>query len=271
MKLKEKKLILEKKINFYHDYDANILNPISRDESRKKIGLSANKINGIDLWTSYEISWLRPNGIPDNGILYTSYPSSSPFFIESKSFKFYLNSLHNIKSTKKDLINLIKKDLEDCLQTKVKINMLSKPIEYDLYKGYVDIDNKKIKDVGRKVDSSLLSLSINSPIRDYKIKCSLFRSLCPVTSQPDWATILINYKGSLIKTDSILSYLISYRNHPGFHEECVELIYKDILDTCKPINLSVEARFLRRGGIEINPFRTSEKNISYFPLRDIRQ
>jgi 7-cyano-7-deazaguanine reductase len=148
---------------------------------------------------------------------------------------------------------------------------LNKPHPIDQRNLYTNLDHIPHSGVLDKVDKSLLSLSPKKELNIYKLSCSLFRSLCPVTNQPDWATILIQYKGRYIDESSILSYLLSYRFHKGFHEECTELIYTHIMLQCNPDELSIEAQFLRRGGIDINPFRTSLKEFSYFPYRDLRQ
>ena len=229
--------------------------------------MKESKLYGLDSWTAYELSWLKAGNIPQNAILYVSYDSNSPNFIESKSFKLYLNSLNNkCFREKEDLISLIKKDLEDCVLSKVKIEISDKP--------------KKFNEGGKLIDDTKTEINIHkkneiqwvNPIEVKEIlACSTFRSLCPVTSQPDWATITITYLGQAVKRDVLLSYLISFRDIQAFHEECVEKIFFDLQRNCTPKELTVQANFLRRGGIELNPVRSNKKNFDADVLRDVRQ
>ena len=267
--MSNKKLPLGVQVSYPKTYDPNLLVSINREESRKrsKVILKESKLYGLDSWTAYELSWLKAGNIPQNAILYVSYDSNSPNFIESKSFKLYLNSLNNkCFREKEDLISLIKKDLEDCVLSKVKIEISDKP--------------KKFNEGGKLIDDTKTEINIHkkneiqwvNPIEVKEIlACSTFRSLCPVTSQPDWATITITYLGQAIKRDVLLSYLISFRDIQAFHEECVEKIFFDLQRNCTPKELTVQANFLRRGGIELNPVRSNKKNFDADVLRDVRQ
>ena len=262
---------LGKKTSFPNEYDPQTLTPIDRTASRISTEIYKNKFYGLDRWTCYELSWLGVNGNPKNGVLSIEYSSESPFFIESKSLKLYLNSYHNFIATNNIVIQTITNDLRSCLKSNVSVTLMNKPHPIDQRNLYTSLDHIPHIGVLDNVDKSLLLLSPKKEFNIYKLSCSLFRSLCPVTNQPDWATILIQYKGRYIDESSILSYLLSYRSHKGFHEECADLIYTHIMLQCNPDELSIEAKFLRRGGIDINPFRTSLKEFSYFPYRDLRQ
>ena len=264
-----KDIFLGKEIGIPKEYDPSVLTPLSRLDSRIKAGLDefSSSLHGRDYWTSYETSWLNNNGVPQNCILNISYNCDSKFFIESKSLKLYLYSLNNEKFESTDFVKkLICSDLERILKTDVEVELAKSPRIIE--ENYFLLDNIEIA----KIDSHPNSLVIE-PGEDEvseKLSCSLFRSLCPVTSQPDWATIYISYSGTAIKHPSLLQYLLSYRNHQGFHEECVERIFIDINKRCRLTELSVRANFLRRGGIEINPVRTTE-GIKIHISREIRQ
>ena len=251
-----KDTLLGKKNSIPLDYDPNILRPLSRLESRIKSGLDeySNFLHGEDYWTSYETSWLDIKGIPKNSILNLAYSSDSKFFVESKSLKLYLYSLNNKRfNSTNDVKDIIRNDLEKILKTNVDIDLADSPRPIE--DNYFSLDNLDID----KIDSYPISLAIEPGERNITedLSCSLFRSLCPETSQPDWATIYISYSGLEIKHNGLLQYLLSYRNHQGFHEECVEKIFLDINKRCRLNELSVRANFLRRGGIEINPVRTT--------------
>jgi 7-cyano-7-deazaguanine reductase len=238
------------------EYDSSLLIPLSRLDSRVKSGLQefSSTMHGKDYWTSYEASWLNSRGIPQNRILNITYNSDSKYFVESKSLKLYLYSLNNKKfNTIDEVSSLIQSDLEQTLKTEVEVDLVSSPRSIE--DNHLSLDSLAIE----KIDSYPNSLVIEPEEKEASedLSCSLFRSLCPVTAQPDWATIYISYSGIAINHLGLLRYLLSYRNHQGFHEECVERIFVDINKRCRLDKLSVRANFLRRGGIEINPVRTS--------------
>ena len=250
-------------------YDPSILSPMSRLDSRIKNGLNEfPDFHGRDFWTSYETSWLNNEGIPQNKILNISYDCNSKFFVESKSLKLYLYSLNNKKFKSIDSLRvLIKDDLDNALNTDVNVDL--SPVPRSISDNSVSIDEEYLKKIDSYPNSQVIEPGEKEDIRE-NLSCSLFRSLCPVTSQPDWATIYISYSGNSIQHDGLLRYLLSYRNHQGFHEECVERIFTDLLKRSRFKELSVRANFLRRGGIEINPIRTTP-NYDIHITRDIRQ
>jgi 7-cyano-7-deazaguanine reductase len=251
-------------------YDPSVLIPLSRLDSRTKSGLQeyTKYFYGRDYWTSYETSWLNGNGIPRNKILNVSYSCESKFFIESKSFKLYLYSLNNKKfDSTKEVVSLIKNDLETALKSEVEVELINQPREIE--KNWTSLDSLEIDNIDSHPNSLVLEPNNQDEVSE-EVSCSLFRSLCPVTAQPDWATVYISYKGNGIEKKSLLRYLISYRNHQGFHEECVERIFLDITKRIRIKELSVRANFLRRGGIEINPVRTTP-GLAINIFREIRQ
>ncbi|MDP6181435.1 MAG: NADPH-dependent 7-cyano-7-deazaguanine reductase QueF [SAR86 cluster bacterium] len=255
--------------NYPTGYDPSILVGLNRADSRQKLRLDSNnyEIFGIDSWTCYELSWLNENGIPRNSILYFSYSCHSKFFVESKSLKLYLYSLNNKKFfSNEELIQTIKGDLEAALKTAISLEVSTEPREIISNQNCIDSLNIEAPSAQ---PNSLVLLSNDKDV-DEDVSCGLFRSLCPVTAQPDWATVYIAYKGKQIKHESLLSYLLSYRNHQGFHEECVERIFQDLNERCELESLLVRANYLRRGGIEINPVRTTQENFEQI-LREQRQ
>ena len=255
--------------NYPTGYDPSILVGLNRADSRQKLRLDSNnyEIFGIDSWTCYELSWLNENGIPRNSILYFSYSCHSKFFVESKSLKLYLYSLNNKKFfSNEELIQTIKGDLEAALKTAISLEVSTEPREIISNQNCIDSLNIEAPSAQ---PNSLVLLSNDKDV-DEDVSCGLFRSLCPITAQPDWATVYIAYKGKQIKHESLLSYLLSYRNHQGFHEECVERIFQDLNERCELESLLVRANYLRRGGIEINPVRTTQENFEQI-LREQRQ
>lgn len=240
-------------------YNADLLFPILRKNTRKAY-LSDTKIlpfYGFDRWTAYEFSWLNPNGCPAVKIVEFDFPADSPAIIESKSFKLYLNSFNQSIFTE----DQIKKTLVDDLSVRVggDVTVRLYPVGHypihDLH-NFKTIDDISIPCQEYEVNANLLKSTGNNVQKTY-LKTDLFRSLCLVTAQPDWASVYIAYEGEEICTTSLLQYLVSYRKHQGFHEQCVELIYTDLKAHFDLTFLMVTARFLRRGGLDINPYRAS--------------
>ena len=252
------------------EYDPSILTPLNRYDSRRKSGLvdASRDFEGRDYWTSYETSWLNSKGVPENKILNLSYSCNSKFFVESKSLKLYLYSLNNKKFNSIDEARkLLEKDLQNVLKTDVEIELNDEP--RDIKDDSVSIDKTPVDSMDSHPNALVLEPG-DIDMLEESLSCSLFRSLCPVTAQPDWATIYIYYKGNSIQHSGLLRYLLSFRNHQGFHEECVERIFVDILKRCRLDELCVRANFLRRGGIEINPLR-STPGVKFSISREIRQ
>jgi len=248
---------------------------------------------GFDLWNAYELSWLNAKGLPKVALLRLKVPCTSPNIIESKSFKLYLNSFNQTRfETVHHVFNLLRKDLALALGAEIELELVgSDQFANETIAEFVGVDLDKL-DVEidcYQPDASLLKLqgdtsktavaseqadikaalnasdapdtSAQPKIEPTSISESVFsrllKSNCPVTDQPDWACIQIQYTGPAIDHASLLRYIVSYRMHNGFHEHCVEKIFVDILKQCSPTSLSVYARYTRRGGLDINPWRAT--------------
>lgn len=238
-------------------YDAKLLFPIARSEARDALNIKLPlAFSGFDSWTAYELSWLNAKGKPVAAIGYINFNCLSPFLVESKSLKLYLNSLnmHRFDSFSQAEA-VVARDLSGVSGATVNVRFL--PLDtsdHAIQRWSVpSLDGYDIGEPDFRVDSSMLD--IGSARIGARWQTHLFRSLCPVTSQPDWASIRIEYFGNEIDPSSLLKYLVGYRNHQGFHEQCVERIFYDINGAAQCSSLLVEARFTRRGGLDINPIR----------------
>ena len=260
-------LQLGKKTKYKDNYDASLLFSISRGEKRKEIGIKPSSLpfTGYDLWNCYEITWLNRDGRPEIALAELIVPCDSPYLIESKSLKLYLSSFSNTKfASKQEVKTIIQEDLRAKLCcSKIKI-LLSHPkdLQLQLTKSFYDaksLDSLKIKCETYLPNSTFLFTE--GGFTKESLCSDLFKSNCPVTNQPDYASILIRYEGKKINHSGLLKYIISYRNQIEFHEQCVERIFVDIKETCSPKKLTVYARYTRRGGIDINPLRTNDKSL----------
>ena len=245
-------------------YSPEILFPIPRSENRQTLGLAdSTKLPffGVDIWNAYEISWLGMTGKPEVAIAQIQTPAESPFIFESKSLKLYLNSLnHSRFASIEEVQSIIAEDLSKAAGAKVSVK-LSGPELWPKLK-FKEFEGKLLDRLNLEIDpnlgpdkSWLSAKEDESPVEETLIS-NLLRSNCPVTGQPDWASVQIHYVGPEINEEGLLRYLIAFRQHQEFHEHCVEKIFCDIKAMCKPSKLSVYARYTRRGGIDINPFRT---------------
>ncbi|QCI21021.1 NADPH-dependent 7-cyano-7-deazaguanine reductase QueF [Buchnera aphidicola (Hyperomyzus lactucae)] len=254
----------------------SLLKSIPRKKNRKKIKI--NDINlpfiGQDIWTLYELSWLNKNGLPQIAVARIAINITSINIIESKSFKIYINSFNKIKfNNVKDFIKILKFDLSMCVDGQVSINLFDldqiKNEKIAKFQGFC-IDNQNIKVTCYEYNPLLLENYLKKDVVEESLYSNLFKSNCPITQQPDWASIQIVYTGQAIDHVALLKYLISFRNYNEFHEECIERIFNDIETICKPKKLSIYARYTRRGGIDINPWRS---NAIYLPclIRMARQ
>ncbi|UAN65794.1 NADPH-dependent 7-cyano-7-deazaguanine reductase QueF [Serratia sp. JSRIV006] len=249
---------LGQKSKYIDLYDCSLLDPIPRDLGRNEIGLDGQKLNfdGFDLWTAFELSWLNQKGKPLVAIAEIKVPCESPFLIESKSFKLYLNSFNQTKvSSVDELQKKIESDLG--LVTKssvcVKITTGSNKINEPVGDCIDDID---IDFVDYSFTPSILENATREENAKETIYSRLLKSNCLVTNQPDWGTVFIKYEGNAIDREKLLRYIVSFRKHNEFHEQCVERIFTDIKKYCNPEKLTVFARYTRRGGLDINPFRS---------------
>ncbi len=245
-----------------NQYSPEILFPISRSINRQLLGIQENALPffGIDIWNAYELSWLNSKGKPQIAIASFMVPANSPNIIESKSWKLYLNSLNNHSFASADeLTSILKRDLSKAAGASVNVQLHSPNHQSNL--GMQELEGELLDRLDIEInpnqlpDASLLSVDSSLGMVEQCLVSHLLRSNCPVTGQPDWASIQIKYAGPSINEEGLLRYLISLREHQEFHEHCVEKIFMDIKEKCRPSKLSVYARYTRRGGIDINPFR----------------
>ena len=263
------------KASAYADhYDATLLFPIARASKREEIGLHANAPSpffGADMWTAFELSWLNLRGKPQVALAHFTIPCESPNIIESKSFKLYLNSFNNSQfPDAQAVLALLQADVNEAVwrgttvQSSVGVRLIG-PDMFDREPVYeldgLNLDRLDIEchrytpapDLLKTVDDEG---SPQGPVSEVLVS-HLLKSNCLVTGQPDWGSVQISYTGAAIDQEGLLQYLVSFRNHNEFHEQCVERIFMDIWTRCKPLKLTVYARYTRRGGLDINPFRTS--------------
>ena len=245
-----------------NQYSPDILFPISRSINRQLLGIQDHALPffGVDIWNAYELSWLNNKGKPQIAIACFMVPANSPNIIESKSWKLYLNSLNNHPfASSEELISTLKNDLSEAAGVSVNVQLHSP--EHQSNRGMQELEGQLLDRLDIEVnpsqapDASLLSVDSSLGMVEQCVVSHLLRSNCPVTGQPDWASVQIKYAGLSINEEGLLRYLISLREHQEFHEHCVEKIFMDIKEQCRPSKLSVYARYTRRGGIDINPFR----------------
>ncbi|MEX0738453.1 MAG: NADPH-dependent 7-cyano-7-deazaguanine reductase QueF [Pseudohongiella sp.] len=258
-------------------YDPDLLFPVSRAENRSKILNAPDQLpfGGFDHWRAYELSWLSPTGQPVAALADILVPCDSPFLIESKSMKLYFNSL-NMKMFKntESVRARIALDLGEVAGAAVQVSLYACD-DALMHTSHVPdgclLDDLTVNASVYHPDPALLQCQPDTEVSE-TLYSHLFRSNCPITAQPDWGSIRIQYQGSAIDHHSLLLYLISYRQHEGFHEHCVEQIFQDLSAACRPRELQVSINFLRRGGLEINPLRSSNKSVALQPLpRLLRQ
>lgn len=270
---------LGKSTQYPDQYDPSLLFPIPRVENRAKIGIQAGQalpFVGVDIWNAFELSWLNQKGKPQIALAEFQIPADSPNMIESKSFKLYLNSLNNARfEDESEVKERLIKDLSAIAGSKITTRI--NPAEASSKKGMQEMGGVLIDRLDIEIDPSLPAdsglLGVNEsfgPIEQCLVS-HLLKSNCPVTGQPDWASIQIRYQGRPILEEGLLRYLIGFRNLGEFHEHCVETIFTDIKRQCKPEKLSVYARYTRRGGLDINPFRTDHNSPWPDNIRHSRQ
>lgn len=265
---------LGKNQGYSSEYNPKLLYPIPRAQARIELGITKTlPFHGVDVWTAYELSWLNMNGKPVVAIATIEMPCDSEFIIESKSLKLYLNSFNQTKfETQQHIIQVITKDLSAIAAANVTVTLQEAsvwPTVNNDVTQYQCIDGLDIKIDQYQPNAHLLNTNTSNATTEQLVS-HLLKSNCPVTGQPDWASLYINYYGPKIDHIGLLSYLISFRKHQGFHEACVEQIFTDIMRECKPEQLTIAARYLRRGGLDINPLRSTQLNYKIAP-RTARQ
>ena len=247
-------------------YDPALLTPIPRLSNREKLGISDDlPFLGEDLWNGYELSWLNPKGKPVAAIGVFRIPANSPNIIESKSFKLYLNSFNQASyASLEDVQAVMARDLSAAVNAEVSVQILSAAQWVDGsndWEAAECLDGLDVTCTAYTPDTDLLKLASDASGSAELVSealCShLLKSNCPVTGQPDWATVYIRYEGKPIDHAGLLQYIVSMRGHQDFHEHCVESIYMAIMARCQPEKLAVYARYTRRGGLDINPLRSN--------------
>jgi 7-cyano-7-deazaguanine reductase len=246
---------LGKKTPYTDTFSPELLFPIERAQSRIQIGVRTPlPFEGVDRWTCYELSWLDVHGIPRLGIATIEYSASSEAIIESKSLKLFLGSMNFTRySAVEEVEQVIASHLQQRLGTdSVHVSILL-PNQWN-HCAFQTLPGESVDDVPYTAAASA-RLRASDEVVQETLCSNLLRSLCPVTAQPDWGTIVIRYKGAKLDRSALLGYLIAHRSYQGFHEECCERVFLDLLEVCQPAELWVGCFYTRRGGIDINPER----------------
>ncbi len=274
--------LLGKPAPYVDQYDASQLFPLSRAPKREELGLgTAVPFFGADLWSAFELSWLTPRGKPQVAIAHVTVPCETPNMVESKSFKLYLNSFTNTRFASSDEVReRIRGDISEAVwrgapsQSMVGVKLLL-PEQFDKEPVHkldgLSLDRLDIECSDYQPRPDLLTAAFGERPVQETLSSNLLKSNCLVTGQPDWGSVQIRYAGPQIEQGGLLRYLVSFRNHNEFHEQCVERIFMDVWRQCKPVKLTVYARYTRRGGLDINPFRTSHPGALPPNVRTARQ
>ncbi len=244
------------------EYDPSLLFPIARQQKREELGLSGTlPFFGTDIWNAYELSWLNMRGKPQIAIASLMVPADSPNIIESKSFKLYLNSFNQTRLAGTDaLLELLRADLSAGVGAPVQLALTTPDAFSKLKMSELEgllLDRLDIEVDQYTPDAALLKANHDEAPVEETLVSHLLKSNCLVTGQPDWGSVQIHYVGAQMDQEGLLKYLIGFRNHNEFHEQCVERIFMDVLRQCRPQKLAVYARYTRRGGLDINPWRSN--------------
>lgn len=261
---------LGKKSDYRDTYTPSLLCPIPRWDAREQLDWDSPDMpfRGVDLWNCHELTWLDPKGKPLTAVAEVEVPSNTKNIVESKSLKLYLNSFSQSSfRSRQEVQSTIENDLAGCVGGPVMVTLhdvSGAGEQFGDLPGEL-IDNLDVECSVYQLDAGLLAVDDALPVKG-AVHSHLLRSNCPVTGQPDFASVFIRWTGAAINPRSLLQYIVSYRRHKGFHEQVVEQMFVDILRTCEPKGLTVYARFTRRGGIDINPFRSNFEE----PLPNLR-
>ena len=267
---------------YVDQYDASLLFPIPRAGKRAEIGITgAAPFFGADMWTAFELSWLNTRGKPQVALVHFTIPCESPNIVESKSFKLYLNSFNNTRfADAAEVLERLRTDISEAVwrggvvQSSIGVKLIDaalfdrEPVhELDgLNLDRLDVECTHYQPAPER----LTTVPDESAVGEVLVS-NLLKSNCLVTGQPDWGSVQIRYTGPQIDQEGLLQYIVSFRNHNEFHEQCVERIFMDLWTHCKPIKLMVYARYTRRGGLDINPLRTSHPQALPANVRTARQ
>ena len=273
---------LGKALPYADQYTPALLFPIPRAAKRQELGLGeALPFLGADMWTAFELSWLGPRGKPQLALAHITVPCESTHIIESKSLKLYLNSFNNtVFADAAAVLAHLRADLNEAawrgavVQSSVAVRLLD-PELFDREPVHeldgLSLDRLDVACRQYTPAPELLRAAADEPPVTEVLTSRLLKSNCLVTGQPDWGSVQISYSGAAIDQEGLLQYLVSFRNHHEFHEQCVERIFMDIWQRCQPHKLAVYARYTRRGGLDINPFRTSYAQALPANVRTARQ
>ena len=274
--------LLGKTVGYADQYDASLLYPLPRAAQRAEIGITGQPtFLGADVWTAYELSWLNLRGKPQVAMARFIVPCESSHLVESKSLKLYLNSMNNTRFASADEVKkTLQHDLSAAVwhggvvQSSVGVQLLL-PEQFGAEKIQelqgVNLDRLDLDCTHYQPAPELLTAAQGEqPVTETLIS-HLLKSNCLVTGQPDWGSVSISYSGPQIEQAGLLQYIVSFRNHNEFHEHCVERIYMDIMQRCQPTKLCVHARYTRRGGVDINPWRSSHPQAMPPQIRTARQ
>jgi len=255
---------LGKSSDYVATYSPHLLFPIPRAPKWAELGLTAETLpyQGVDLWNCYELSWLLPSGKPVVAIGEFEIPADSPNIIESKSFKLYLNSLNqSVFESREALLELMSADLSAAAGKRVRVRL--RTLDEVAAEGVATLPGRCIDELDVAIEHydhprpELLACDAERVVEE-SLHSHLLKSNCPVTGQPDWGSVVVEYRGAALQPESLLAYLVSFRQHADFHEQCVERIFLDLQRLLQPEKLTVYARYVRRGGLDINPYRSTE-------------
>lgn len=274
---------LGKATPYIDQYAPDLLFPLPRAPKREEVGIGSTlPFIGADMWMAFELSWLNPKGKPQVALAHITVPAESPNLIESKSFKLYLNSLNNSVFADTDALRqVLRADLTEAvwrgapaIGSSVGVRLVM-PEQFDQEPVHeldgLDLDRLDIECSHYTPAPELLTAAFDEQPVTETLTSRLLKSNCLVTGQPDWGSVQISYSGPQIDQEGLLRYIVSFRNHNEFHEQCVERMFMDIWTRCKPAALTVYARYTRRGGLDISPWRTSHPQAMPKPVRTARQ
>ena len=255
-----KEMLLGRKTVYVQTYSPDLLFPVPRTLARDKTNISEPlPFIGEDIWNGSELSWLNTKGKPQIALAEFIFPCSSPFIVESKSFKLYLNSFNqSVFASENEVLKTLIKDLTAIVQADIKVRLFT-PAQV-VGKKLVEFSGHCLDELDITTDTYTVNpnfLATSNEKTQETLYSNLLKSNCMATGQPDWGSLLVRYKGNKIDHEGLLKYIISYRNHIGFAEHCTEQIFQDIMHHCQPEYLTVYARYTKRGGLDINPYRSN--------------
>ncbi|TLU67587.1 NADPH-dependent 7-cyano-7-deazaguanine reductase QueF [Thalassotalea litorea] len=273
-----KALLLGKETTYQSQYDAGLLQGVPRSLNRNSLAVDQQALpfNGEDVWYGFELSWLNDNGLPQVAVAEFRFPCTSVNIVESKSFKLYLNSFNQSKFTDWHSVQQrLQIDLSNVCEGMATVTLFDvencPPLALTNDEKYSRIDEQDITIEDYQLDPNILDgACISSQVVEENLVSHLLKSNCLITNQPDWASLYIRYRGKKINREKLLRYLVSFRQHNEFHEQCVERIFVDLMTFCQCEQLTVYARYTRRGGLDINPYRSTQ-NDKAPNLRTLRQ